>query len=136
MANAYVRERFLLWHAIGLMMLRCEMGLLAAFSSYDLTSLDFSFLTPHGVSSSELSLAVRDQFDVQPIRLATWRDPRKRLEISFGLFVSDSAGDLGLIKEKIHQRDPFLDNAIYRGCLVTFRLKFCLMCGVILSSTI
>ena len=95
-------------------------GVTAAFSSYDLPSLDFSFLTPHGVSSRELSLAIRDQFDVQPIRLATWRDPQKRLKSALDYLYRTSEGDLGLVKEKIYQKDPFLDNAIYRGFFSDF----------------
>ena len=93
---------------------------MAAFSSYDLPSLDFSFLTPHGVSSRELSLAMRDQFAVQPIRLATWRDPRKRLKSALDFLYRTSEGDLDLVREKIDQKDPFLDNAIYRGCFSQF----------------
>ena len=95
-------------------------GIVAAFSSYDLPPLDFSFLTPHGVSSRELSLAMRDQFDVQPIRLAAWRDPWKRLRSALDYFYRTSEGDLDLVREKIDQKDPFLDNAIYRGCFSDF----------------
>ena len=95
-------------------------GIMAAFSSYDLPSLDFSFLTPHGISSHELSLAIRDQFDVWPTRLATWRDPRKRLKSALDYLYRTSEGDLGLVREKIDQKDPFLDNAIYRGCFSDF----------------
>ena len=95
-------------------------GIMAAFSSCDLPSLDFSFLTPHGVSSRELSLSMRDQFDVQPIRLATWREPRRRLKSALDYLYRTSKGDLGLVGEKIDQKDPFLDNAIYRGCFSDF----------------
>ncbi|WP_186470019.1 lipopolysaccharide assembly protein LapB [Synechococcus sp. A18-25c] len=95
-------------------------GIVAAFSSYDFPTLDFSFLTPHRVSSRELSLAMRDQFDVQPIRLATWRDPRKRLKSALDYLYRTSEGDLDLVREKIDQKDPFLDNAIYRGCFSDF----------------
>ncbi|WP_186470016.1 tetratricopeptide repeat protein [Synechococcus sp. A18-25c] len=95
-------------------------GIIAAFSSYDLPSLDFSFLTSHGVSSRELSLAMRDQFDVQPIRLATWRDPWERLKSALHYWYRTSGGDLDVVKAKIDQKDPFLDNAICRGCFSNF----------------
>ena len=95
-------------------------GIVAAFSSYDLPALDFSFLTPHGVSSRELFQGMRDQFDVQPKRLATWRDPRKRMRSALDYLWRTSEGDLDLVEKKIRERDPFLDNAIYRGCFSDF----------------
>ena len=119
-SSAFGRERVLLMASPRIDSAPMRDGIMAAFSSYDLPSLDFSFLTPHGVSSRELSLAMRDQFDVQPIRLATWRDPWKRLKSVLDYVYRTSDGDLGLVREKIDQKDHFLDNAIYRGCFSDF----------------
>ena len=100
-----------------------------ALSSYDLPALDFSFLTSHGVSSRELSQATRAKFDIEPIRLATWRDPQERLKSALNYLYRTSQlynlseGGLGLIRETIAQGDPFLDNAIYRGCFSDFSTK-------------
>ncbi|QNJ18464.1 TPR repeat-containing protein [Synechococcus sp. A18-25c] len=98
-------------------------GIVAALSSYDITSLDFSFLTSHGVSSRELSLAMRDHFNAQPLRIATWRDPMSRLRSALDYWYRLSEGDLELVKQKIDQKDPFLDNAIYRGCYSDFSFQ-------------
>ena len=119
-ASAFGRERISLMASHRIDSDPMRDGIVAAFSSYDISELDFSFLTPHGVSSRELSLAMRDQFDVQPMRLATWRDPRKRLKSALDYLYRTSEGDLGLVREKIDQKDAFLDNAIYRGCFSDF----------------
>lgn len=91
-------------------------GITTAFSSYKVPPLDFSFLTLHGISSREIFLAMKDQFDVKAIRLATWRNPEKRLRSALEYFYRISEGDVDLVRAMISQRDPFLDNAIYRGC--------------------
>ena len=119
-ASAFGRERVSAMASDRIHSAPMRDGIVAAFSSYDLPLLDFSFLTPHGVSSCELFQGMRDQFDVQPIRLATWRDPRKRLKSALDYLYRTSEGDLGLVREKIDQKDPFLDNAIYRGCFSDF----------------
>ena len=119
-ASAFGRQEFAMMASYRIDSAPMRDGIIAAFSSYDLPSLDFSFLTLHGVSSRELSLAMRGQFDVQPIRLATWRDPGKRLKSALDYLYRTSEGDLDLVREKIDQKDPFLDNAIYRGCFSDF----------------
>ena len=119
-ANAFGRERVSLMASHRIDSDPMRDGIVAAFSSYDLPALDFSFLVPHGVSSRELSLAMRDQFDVQPTRLATWRDPLQRLKSALDYLYRTSEGDLDLVREKIGQSDPFLDNSIYRGCFSNF----------------
>ena len=81
-----------------------------------LPSLNFSFLTPHGISSSELSVDVEEKFDIKLTRLAGWKNPRKRLESALNNLYQKSKGDLDYMHTKIDKNDPFLDNAIYRGC--------------------
>ena len=95
-------------------------GIVSSLSSYDVPKIDFSFLTPHGISSSELFLAMKDQFDVVPRRLAAWRDPLKRLRSALEYLYRTSEYNLDLVREKIDQKDSFLDNAIYRGCFSDF----------------
>lgn len=119
-SNAFGRERVSLMVSGRIDSAPMRDGIMAAFSAYDLPALDFSFLTPHGVSFRELSLAMRDRFGVQPIRLATWRDPRKRLKSALDYLYRTSEGDLDLVNKKIDQKDPFLDNAIYRACFSDF----------------
>ena len=95
-------------------------GIVEALASYNLPSLDFSFLTPHGISSSEMSVAMDEKFDIKLTRLAGWKDRRKRLESALNYLYRASKGDLDYVYAKIDQNDPFLDNAIYRGCCNDF----------------
>lgn len=95
-------------------------GIAASFSSYDFPVPDFSFLITHGVSSRELVLAMKEHLDLQPIRVATWREPEKRLRSALDYLYRTSSCDLDLVKARINQRDPLLDNAIYRGCFSDF----------------
>ena len=122
-ASAFGRQEFAMMASHRIDSAPMRDGIVAAFSSYDLPVLDFSFLTPHGISSRELSLAMREQFDVQPTRLATWRDPRTRLKSALHYLYRTFEGDLDLLRQKIDQKDPFLDNAIYRGCFSDFSPK-------------
>ena len=95
-------------------------GIAELISSCDLASLDYSFLTSHNVSYGRLLLALEASFDLRPSCLATWRDPDKRLWSSLVYLLRSSGGDVNSIRERIHLRDPFLDNAIYRGCFDAF----------------
>ena len=95
-------------------------GITASFSSCGISSLDFSFLTPHGVSSRQLSQAMINHFDVKPVRLAAWRDPEMRLKSALDYLYRISGGNFEILEEKISARDPLLDNAIYRGCFSDF----------------
>ena len=95
-------------------------GITQFFDSSGFDGIDFSFLNPHSVSSFELTLAMEKSFGVSPIRLATWRDPKRRLKSALNYLWRISGGDLCLIREQIQDRDPFLDNAIYRGCFSAF----------------
>ena len=95
-------------------------GIVDSFPSCEISALNFSFLTPHGVPFRELVMVMQEQFGVQPIRLATWRDPRKRLKSALDYLYRTLGGDLDLVRCKINQKDPFLDNAIYRGCFSNF----------------
>ena len=63
---------------------------------------------------------MKDQFDVVPRRLAAWRDPLKRLRSALEYLYRTSEYNLDLVREKIDQKDSFLDNAIYRGCFSDF----------------
>lgn len=94
-------------------------GIARAFDSYGLGCFDFSYLMPHGVSSDEL-VAMQNNFGVSPTRLATWREPEKRLKSALNYLWRISGGDLAIIREKIYSRDSFLDNAIYRACFSDF----------------
>ena len=132
-ASAFGRERVSVMASHRIDSAPMRDGIMAAFSSYDLPSLDFSFLTPHGVSSSELSLAVRDRL-MQPIRLAAWRDPWKRLRSALDYFYRTS-GDLDSSRED-HQKDPFSIMQSIGDVLVTFCLRYRLMSGVMSRSTI
>ena len=62
-------------------------GIVSALPSYAIPALDFSFLTPHGISSRELFMAMRNQFDVQPLRLAAWRNPEERLKSAWNICI-------------------------------------------------
>ncbi|WP_236069785.1 tetratricopeptide repeat protein [Prochlorococcus marinus] len=94
-------------------------GIIRAFDSCGLDSSDFSFLMPHGISSDELFVMLNN-LGVFPIRLATWRDPEKRLISALNYLWRISKGNINSIRDRINSRDPFLDNAIYRACFSTF----------------
>ena len=95
-------------------------GIVTSLASSAIFNLDFSFFSPHGVSSREIFSAISCLFDVHPVRIATYRDPTNRLRSALDYLYRTTDGNLNFLREMIANRDPFLHNAIYRGCFSDF----------------
>ena len=102
-------------------------GICEALKSYNLNELDLSLFVPHCISSFELQDVMKKSHGINPIKIATWREPKDRLTSHLNYLWRTLPGTEDekslAIEELIYSRDQILDNAIYRACFSDFSLR-------------
>jgi len=90
-------------------------AMLSTFPEPNDDLIDFSFLVPHAIDSSGISKVLSQKYQINPIRLAIWRDPRDRLISALRYLWRSSGGDTELLEIMIRNNHSFLDNSIHKA---------------------